>query len=214
MVSPGEPAPAGAGTLTEEASVTRLLAAARGGDATAQERLYALVYDDLRRIAHRQLGASAPGDGTLQTTALVHEAYLRLARHQRESAIADRVHFFALAARAMRQILIDGARRRRAEKRGGGVKPIDLDALPIAVPVLTAAEDLLALDVALTQLETQDPRLGQLVECHFYGGMNFEEIGSLQGLSERTVKRDWRKARAFLYARLQVGLAAGAPAPN
>ena len=182
--------------------VTELLAAARAGDGSAQERLYALVYDDLRRLAHRQLLASAPGDGTLQTTALVHEAYLRLARQQSSAGITDRVHFFALASRAMRQILVDGARRRRADKRGGGHRPVDLEALQVAAPEGAASEDLLALDAALEGLEAHDRRLGQVVECHFYGGMNFEEIGALQGLSERTIKRDWRKARAFLYARL------------
>jgi RNA polymerase sigma factor (TIGR02999 family) len=179
--------------------VTALLAAVRAGDAAAGERLFAAVYDDLKRLAGRQL-AGRSADATLSPTALVHEAYLRLARpgalDQR-----DRTHFFAVAARAMRQIVIDGARRRLAEKRGGGALAVELDEGRIAGR-FAAPEELLALDAALGRLERLDERLARVVELRFFGGLTLDEIGATFDLGERTIKRDWRKARAFLYREL------------
>ncbi len=179
-------------------AITLLLSAAREGDASAQEQLFRLVYHDLRRIARRQIGAAARA--TLSTTGLVHEAYLRLARpgalEQR-----DREHFFAVAARAMRQIVIGEARRRQRLKRGGGQPLVDLD--PDQVRVDEKAGELVALDQALARLEALSPRLAQVVEWRFFGGRTLEEVGQALGLTDRTAKRDWAKARAFLFRELQ-----------
>ena len=178
--------------------VTCLLAAVRAGDRAAEERLIALVYPDLKRIAHRQLRGKGRAE-TLQTTALVNEVYVRLAGPVIGS-FNDRVHFLAVAARAMRQILVDRARARATGKRGGGVAALELDAERAAAPV--RSEALLVLDDALVELERLEPRLGRVVEMRFFGGMTAEETGAALGLSDRTVKSDWRKARAFLEARL------------
>ena len=179
-------------------AITALLSAAREGDATAQEQLFRLVYHDLRRIARRQIGAGPRA--TLSTTGLVHEAYLRLAR---PGAIEqrDRAHFFAVAARAMRQIVIDEARRRQRLKRGGGQRPLELD--PDQLRVDEKASELIALDQALVRLEALSPRLAQVVEWRFFGGRTLEEVGEALGLTDRTAKRDWAKARAFLFRELQ-----------
>jgi RNA polymerase sigma factor (TIGR02999 family) len=174
--------------------ITGLLIALRNGDQSAMDRLLPLVYDDLRERAHRQLSHRASGD-TLSTTALVHEAYLKLAGSAQHS-YQDRVHFFAVASRAMRQILVDYARRGTAGKRNGG-RVVTLD--PEAVPSGDRGEELLALDEALARLERVDERLARTVELRFFGGLSVEETAELQGVSPRTVKRDWRKARAFLY---------------
>jgi RNA polymerase sigma factor (TIGR02999 family) len=199
-VKPPEDArhPSGAAdTVEPDGAVTLLLAAARRGEVDALDRLFDLVYRELRGLAHRHLYGQSPS--TLSTTVLVHEAYLRLARAAAQS-LQDRQHFFAVASRAMRQIVIDHARRRTAEKRGGGLKPIDVDDVQIAVE--GRAEELVALDAALHKLEAADPRLGTLVEMRFFGGRTLEEIAELTGRSERTLKRDWRRARAFLYREL------------
>ena len=179
--------------------ITALLAAARAGDRTAYDRVFALVYDELRRVASRQAGRFG-GDDTMSTTALVNEAYLKLAG---DGVVAgnDRVHFFALAARAMRQILIDHARHGRRQKRGGGAPHVELDGLAFeigAAPADASAEDLLALDRALERLAAVDEELVRLVEWRFFAGLTLEEIAGLTGVSERTLKRDWRVARAFL----------------
>ena len=178
--------------------VTALLRAARAGDPLAAEDLFGVVYGDLKRIARRQLGGS--GGGTLTTTALVHEAYLRLARPG-NLELNDRTHFFAVAARAMRQILVDHARRRVAEKRGGGVLAIELDEGRVAAAD-DLAEVMVALDGALAKLEQVDERLARLVEWRFFGGMTFEEAAVGLELSDRTLKRDWKRAKAFLYREL------------
>jgi RNA polymerase sigma factor (TIGR02999 family) len=178
--------------------VTALLVAARSGDPAAAEGLFAAVYGDLKRIARRQLGSNS--GVTLTTTVLVHEAYLRLARPG-NLELNDRTHFFAVAARAMRQILVDHARRRLAEKRGGGVFAIELDEGRIGAAD-ERAEVMVALDVALEKLEAVDERLAQLVEWRFFGGMTFEEAAAGMGLSDRTLKRDWKRAKAFLYREL------------
>ena len=175
--------------------VTRLLEAAVAGDGEALDRLLPLVYEDLRRVAHRQLDREGGGH-TLQTTALIHEAYLKLAAGGAMSA-TSRAHFLAIAARAMRQVLVDYARRRKAAKRGGGVISVTLG--DQAQPADTSADDLLALDDALKEL---DPRQRQVIECRFFGGMEEKDIAEALGVSERTVRRDWVKARAWLYQAL------------
>ena len=178
--------------------ITSLLAAVGEGDQAAFDRLFSRVYAELRRLASRQLQASPPQQ-TLATTALVHEAYLKLSADARWSP-RDRVHFFALAARAMRHILIDHARRRTRQKRGGAGAPLSLDEAKI--PVLDRAEELLALDEALERLAAADPELSRLVEWRFFAGLSVEEIASTLKVSDRTVKRQWRAARAFLYQQL------------
>jgi RNA polymerase sigma factor (TIGR02999 family) len=180
---------------TPPGEVTRLLEAAEAGDSSALDRLVPLVYEDLRRVAHRQLDREGGGH-TLQTTALIHEAYLKLAGGGSVSA-TSRAHFLAIAARAMRQVLVDYARRRKAAKRGGGVISVILGDEP--QPADASAEDLLALDEALEQL---DPRQRQVIECRFFGGMEEKDIAVALGVSERTVRRDWVKARAWLYKSL------------
>ena len=164
----------------------------------AVEQLLPMVYEELRRIAHRQL-LSERADHTLNTTGLVHEAYLRLAA-PRGIEWADRAHFFAVAARAMRRVLIDHARRFRASKRGGTRLRIPLDDANLAVE--ERADELLALDEALEQLASLDPRQSQVVECRFFGGMTEEETAAALGVTERTVRRDWVKAKGWLYQQL------------
>jgi RNA polymerase sigma factor (TIGR02999 family) len=181
--------------------ITRLLSAARNGDPVAADALYDRVYRELHRLAHRQLGAHGrPGD-TLDTTALVHESYLRLAQPADLSA-ADRAHFFNLAARVMRNVVVDFARRRDAEKRGAALRVTWQEGME-AVAGEGSEVDLLALDTALTRLQAESPRLAQVVELRFFAGLSLEEIAGLLGVVERTLKRDWRKARAFLLAELQ-----------
>jgi RNA polymerase sigma factor (TIGR02999 family) len=175
--------------------VTRLLEAAVAGDSGALDRLVPLMYEDLRRVARRQLDREGGGH-TLQTTALIHEAYLKLAGGGNVGA-TSRAHFLAIAARAMRQVLVDYARRRKAAKRGGGVISVTLG--DQAQPADASADDLLALNEALDQL---DPRQRQVIECRFFGGMEEKDIAEALGVSERTVRRDWVKARAWLYQAL------------
>lgn len=177
--------------------ITQLLAAARADDRHAMDSVFDRVYGELRRLAHRQLRGQA-GDTTLSTTALVHEAYLRLVGA--ESAPQDRHHFFALAARAMRQIVVDRARRGRRVKRGSGLRPLAVDEDLLAAPA--RGEEILALDRALGALERYDERQGRIVEWRFFGGLTEEEIGDALGITARSVRREWRKARAFLYREL------------
>lgn len=155
------------------------------------------LYAQLRKLAHRQLGA-APRT-TLCTTALVHEAWLKLGSAEAEAT--QRNAFLALAAKTMRHVLIDHVRERKAAKRGGGVRAVTLKT---DVELATGADeiDLLTIEQGLTLLEQLDPRLVSVVECHFFAGMDFAEIGAVMGLSERTVQRDWRRARAFLQVQL------------
>jgi RNA polymerase sigma factor (TIGR02999 family) len=174
--------------------VTRLLHAAVEGDREALDRLVPLVYEDLHRLAHRQLNREGGGH-TLQTTGLVHEAYMKLAGGKVNAA--SRSHFLAIAARAMRQVLVDYARRRKAEKRGSGVAAVTLNDGEQGVDV--SPDDLLVLDEVLEQLE---PRQRQVVELRFFGGMEEKDIAEALGISERTVRRDWVKARAWLYKAL------------
>jgi RNA polymerase sigma factor (TIGR02999 family) len=184
--------------LPAPGEVTALLAEVREGSPEAWERLVALVYADLRRIARAHLRGRGRRE-TLQTTALVHEAWLRLARPS-EAGFHDRVHFLAVASRAMRQVLLDHARARGAAKRSGNEVTLDIERQHPAAPGRGA--ELLALEAALVELERVEPRLGRVVEMRFFGGMTAEEVALVLGLSDRTIKSDWRKARAFLEVRL------------
>jgi RNA polymerase sigma factor (TIGR02999 family) len=179
--------------------ITAVLARCSGGDREAFESLVPLVYDDLRRIAHRRL-QSERTDITLDTTAVVHEAYLALV-DQATATWNDRAHFFAVAARVIRHVLIDHARRRGALKRGGGELRVPLkDDLVPAEGIQQV--DLVALDHALAELGRHDPRLERVVECRFFGGMTVPETAAALDTSVRTVERDWTRARAYLYQAL------------
>lgn len=183
--------------------VTRLLGAVRAGNRDASRQLFELVYGELRRLARRQL-AGRRGDDTLGVTALVNEAYLKLAPPADDSdpqtLAHDREHFFSLAARAMRQILVDDARARLTAKRGSGQVALALDELEVAA--IERATEVVAVDTALTQLEQLDARLAKVVEWRFFGGLTEEEIATTLAVSARTVRRDWVKARAFLFRQL------------
>jgi RNA polymerase sigma factor (TIGR02999 family) len=172
--------------------VTRLLRSARDGAPAALDRLVPLLYDDLRRLARQQLGREYV-ERTLNATALVHESYLKLGGAA--VAATDRAHFLAIAARAMRQVLVDQARDRKAAKRGGGLWEHTTLTDGAWVGEFDA-DGVLALEEALAALE---PRQRQVVECRFFGGMEEQEIAAALGVSERTVHRDWVKARAWLY---------------
>ncbi len=174
---------------------TQLLRASGAGDDDAKKRLWALMYDELRRIAHGQLLAER-ADHTLSTTDLVHEAYLRLVDQDRIQ-VKDRTHFQMLAARAMREILIDYARKRKAQKRGGGRPTLLFD--EAIHQANEQAEDLLVLDEALSTLELLNERLSKVVECRYFGGFTREETAEVLEVSVRTVERDWVKARGWLY---------------
>lgn len=179
--------------------ITGLLVAWRAGDEAAFDRLFPLVYDELRSIAHRQLGRER-SDHTLGTTALVHEAYLKLV-DQTRARLTDRAHFYAVAARAMRRILVDYARRHRALKRGGPAGQISLD--DSGLPADQRADTLVALDEALTRLADVDPRVSQVVECRFFGGLTEEETAEALAVTARTVRRDWVKAKGWLRRELE-----------
>jgi RNA polymerase sigma factor (TIGR02999 family) len=184
--------------MRSPANVTGLLARWTVGDKAAEKELFGLVYEPLRRIARRQLASIRPGQ-TLQTTAVVHEAYIRLAGREGQ-AWQDRVHFFAVAARAMRHILIDHARSRGYAKRGGGAPQVTLDE-PRASSTQRPA-DVLALDEALQRLEAEDPRRSRVVELRYFGGLTNQEIAEVLKVSPATVERDWRYARAWLHQEL------------
>lgn len=184
--------------MSTQQEITRLLVALREGDQNAVDGLLPLLYGELHAMAHRQLSHNRFNQ-TLNTTALVHEAYLKLVDAE-GARFEDRNHFFAVSARAMRQIVIDYARRRHAQKRGGGAAHtlLDDDLDGSALQVDAQAETLLALDEALSRLAEVDPRLVQVVEMRFFGGLSVEEVARALGVSEVTVKRDTRAARAFL----------------
>jgi RNA polymerase sigma factor (TIGR02999 family) len=188
--------------------ITRLLVAHRDGDGTALDRLLPLVYRDLQQLARRQLKGGRPG-ATLDTTSLVHEAYLKLAGSDGASW-EHRGHFFAVTSMAMRQIVVDYARHSRARKRGGD-RPIDrLDDVEIAIDA--QAEALVELDEALDRLAAFDARLPRVVECRFFTGLTAEETAEALGVSLRTVERDWTRARAWL--RHQLGPAGSSEGPG
>jgi RNA polymerase sigma factor (TIGR02999 family) len=179
--------------------ITRLLMSISEGDRDALNRLFPIVYGQLRAVAHRQLAYARAGD-TLQPTALVHEVYLKLLGAARPEW-RDRRHFFAVASRAMRQISVDYARTQAAEKRGGGAIALTFDEQQL--PVADRALALVQLDEALTRLEALSERPAQVVELRFFGGLSVEETARAMDISERTVKREWRKARAFLFDTLR-----------
>ena len=181
--------------MHRSSDTTQLLLAAGSGDREAFDRLYARLYDELRQIARQRLLRSREGE-TLNTAALVHEAYLRLV-DQTRIEVRDRAHFLALASRAMRFVLVDFARARAAQKRGGDADVIPLDAVQVAAD--DRAAELLALDDALERLSGFDPRLASLVEYRFFGGLTYDEIAAATGRSVPTVKRDWTRARTWLY---------------
>jgi RNA polymerase sigma factor (TIGR02999 family) len=183
--------------------VSRILSAIEQGDPSAAERLLPLVYDELRKLAAQRLAREAPGDD-LQATALVHEAYLRLVDVEKAQHWDGRGHFFAAAAEAMRRILIEQARRRQAGKRGGGLRRVELDAgARLAAPEGDcAADDLLALDEALVQLEAEDPLKARLVKLRYFAGLSLADAAAALGVSPATAKRYWVYARAWLYGKV------------
>ncbi len=178
--------------------VTLLLGELKKGNRDAEEKLIPLVYGELRKLAAHYLRNERPGH-TLQPTALVHEAYLRLTQ-LREIDWQDRCHFFALAAELMRRILVDHARANRAKKRGGSGEPLSFDEA-LGVPC-RQPQSVIDLDEALSRLGKRDPRQGRIVELRFFGGLSEEETGAVLGISTRTVKRDWRIAKAWLFQEL------------
>jgi RNA polymerase sigma factor (TIGR02999 family) len=181
-----------------ESDLTALLVLWGRGDREALNRLFPLVYDRMRGLARGALARSGR-EQTLSTTALVHEAYLRLVDQSRAS-VKDRNHFFTLSAKAMRHILVDHARRRLAGKRGGTRPHLSLEEQDI--PVEQAAADIVSVHEALEHLESLEAPLARLVELRFFGGLSVEEAADVLEVSTRTIKRDWRKARAFLYHRM------------
>ncbi|HEX7050198.1 MAG TPA: sigma-70 family RNA polymerase sigma factor [Longimicrobiales bacterium] len=184
--------------MDSQSPVTDLLLDLHTDDESTVDRIMPWVYDELRAVAHRHLRAE-PAGHTLGTTALVHEAYLKLV-DQTRADWRDRAHFFAIASRAMRRILVDYARAHGAAKRGGGRRRIPLDRAELAVE--ERADVLLALNEALEQLAALDERQSRVVECRFFGGLTEAETAEALGVTTRTVRRDWVKARAWLYDRL------------
>lgn len=177
--------------------ITRLLDALRSGDREAEGELLRIVYPELRQLAAAYLRRERP-EHTMQATELVNELYLRLAGHTQQ--LQNSAHLRAVATQAIRRILVDHARNRRAAKRGGAAQPIELDALNIGSPHMD--ERILALEEALSRLSDWDARQARVVELRFYGGMTEEEIAEVLGISARTVKREWKQARDWLYYEL------------
>jgi RNA polymerase sigma factor (TIGR02999 family) len=178
--------------------VTVLLEAARQGDAQAAERLLPLVYEELRRLAAAKMALEAPGQ-TLQPTALVHEAWLRLTgdEHRRWN---DRTHFFAAAAEAMRRILVENARRKRAQRHGGDQQRVQVDDISLATP---NDDQVLAVDEALEKFAAEDKPKAELVKLRFFVGLTLEEAAEVQGISVSTAKRHWTYARAWLFEEIR-----------
>jgi len=178
--------------------ITELLAEWREGNQSALDELYPLVYDELHRLARRYMSKERK-DHTLQTTALINEAYVRMV-DQKNVNWANRSHFFAISAQIMRRILIDHARRHAYAKRGGGAQQVSLEEVAALVP--EQGRELMRLDEALKSLAERDPRRSQVVELRYFGGLNNEEIAGVLHVSENTVTRDWNMARAWLYQQL------------
>jgi RNA polymerase sigma-70 factor (ECF subfamily) len=178
--------------------ITQLLAEWSDGNQSALDELYPLVYDELHRLARRYMSRERQGH-TLQTTALINEAYVRLV-DQRNVHWANRSHFFAISAQIMRRILIDHARRHAYAKRGGGAQQVSLE--EAATVARSAGSELIRLDEALKSLAEMDPRRSRVVELRYFGGLNNEEIAGVLNISENTVTRDWNMARAWLYQQL------------
>jgi RNA polymerase sigma factor (TIGR02999 family) len=186
-----------------DSDVTALLEAFAGGNTGALDRLFPLVYEELQRVAHGQMHHERDGH-TLDTTALVHDAYVKLVRHPPHVQWESRIHFFAVAARAMRQILVNHARARGRAKRGGDAKQVSLDEA-VVMPE-ARSEELLALDQALERMEAIDPRQSRVVELRYFGGLTIEETARVLDVSVVTVKRDWTTARAWLYREVRKSL--------
>src|SRR5437899_10146094 len=178
--------------------VTELLTRWSNGDDAALAELTPLVYEELRRLAHRQMGAERPNH-TLQTTALVNEAYLRLA-DQPNARWQNRAHFFAVAARAMRRILVSYARSQRSQKRGGGAVKVELDEAALVSP--EESQEIIDLHEALERLAALDSRKAQVVELKYFGGLNYDEMAEVLKISSITVRRDWEFAKVWLYTEL------------
>jgi RNA polymerase sigma factor (TIGR02999 family) len=177
-------------------SVTQLLAAAATGDEAANARFLAVVYRELRQLAAAKMAREQPGQ-TLQPTALVHEAWLKLVDRDGHAHFENRLHFFGAAAEAMRRILVDRARRRRAARHGAGHRPVDLDDLDIAAPAKD--DEIVAVHEALDRLATHDSRKAALVKLRYFSGLSIDETAELLGISAPTAKRDWLYARAWLF---------------
>jgi RNA polymerase sigma factor (TIGR02999 family) len=184
--------------MSEPSNITKILLDWSAGDQKSLEALIPLVYHELHRLAHRALARNAPGN-TVQTTALVHEAYLRLV-DVRQVDWQDRAHFFAVSANLMRNILVDFARQRFSRKRGGALAHVDLDEALDFAPQKSA--DLVALDDVLTELARLNERQSKIVELKFFGGLTEEEISEVLKISPATIRRDWQVARAWLYREL------------
>jgi RNA polymerase sigma factor (TIGR02999 family) len=182
--------------------VTRILSAIEQGDLQAAEQLLPLVYQELRKLAAQRLAQEKPGQ-TLQATALVHEAYLRLVDAEKAQHWDSRGHFFAAAAEAMRRILVDNARRKQSAKGGGDLRRAELPEVP--APEGSPAADLLALDEALAVLEREEPAKAQLVKLRFFAGLSVDEAAGAMGISLATAKRYWVYARAWLFGRMHDG---------
>lgn len=183
--------------------VTQLLADWGRGDKSAFDKLFPLVHEELRRIAQRQMSHERPGH-TLQATALVNEAYLKLAGNE-GFEWRDRAHFYAVCAQVMRHVLIDHARAHARDKRGGGAVQVSLnDAIALSEQ---RAEELVALDEALRSLEHRDPQKGRIVEMRYFGGLSIEETAEVLDISPRTVRREWRRSKAWLYRMISEGVA-------
>jgi RNA polymerase sigma factor (TIGR02999 family) len=183
--------------MSEDHEITRLLRAFHDGDRSAFDRLFEIVYDDLRHRAHCQIRES--GTASLATTGLVHEAYLKLVG-AKDPDWESRRHFYRVAARAIRQIVVDRARRQRAEKRGGARRLLDVD--HVSIPVRDASQQLVALDGALSRLEEESPRAARVVELTYFAGLSVEDAAEVVGTSARTVKRLRQFGRAFIHSEL------------
>jgi RNA polymerase sigma factor (TIGR02999 family) len=183
-------------------AVTHMLSALKQGDSQAAEQLLPLIYDELRQLAAHKLAQERPGQ-TLQATALVHEAYLRLVGRDRGQHWDSRGHFFAAAAEAMRRILVENARRKRRSKHGGDVQRVEIDVA--SLPTRMPSDELLALDEALEKLKQQDPVKAQLVTLRYFGGMTIEQASEALGISRVTAHRYWTYARAWLHQQMTGG---------
>jgi RNA polymerase sigma factor (TIGR02999 family) len=181
--------------------VSQLLKEWSNGDEAALDKMMPIVYQELRRLAHHYMRRERPGH-TLQTTALVNEAYLRLANYKK-MRWQSRAHFFAVAAQVMRRILVEQARSKNFAKRGGGAQTISLD--ETAVISAGRSAEVIAVDDALTELESWDPRKGKIVELRFFGGLSIEETAQVLKVSPTTVQREWRSAKAWLYRAISEG---------
>jgi RNA polymerase sigma factor (TIGR02999 family) len=187
------------GIEPDRSEVTRLLEGVGQGDPQAARELLPVLYDELRRLAAQRLAHEAPGQ-TIEATALVHEAYLRLVGSDPDRPWNGRGHFFAAAAEAMRRILIENARRKRRMRHGGGLERIDLDQIDLAAD--RASDNLLALDLALDRLEAEHPVVALVVKLRYFAGLPIEEAAAVLGISVRTANRHWAFARAWLYQQL------------